>query len=337
MCFKIGKNTGQTSAFAYILFTLPKRVDNDNFAVLYIKYIRGKEKMMDKIKNYIKQHSHVYKATRSSFGWDETFAVNKEGLEELRPKANVNIQDAQGRTPLMKAAQKDHIAALLEAGADVWLKDNDGRTAFDYAYDAHQFDKVRQMQPDVVWTSHKLFGEERLDYVEFLLEQGADPNYQDEHGTSVLAKVCDGFETNEQETPPEERVLSFCRERAIATRLIEKGADVNLSDKKGVSPLMRASKTHRLNLVAYLVQNGADANAVDCRGFNALVYAAENIPYTREAEKTRQRVIVELIEAAKPKCKCNGNSNKKHKCASAKEDEIPNIKAAFAKRVQGRA
>lgn len=293
--------------------------------------------MMDKIKNYIKQHSHVYKPTRSSFGWDETFAVNKEGVEELRPEANVNIQDAQGRTPLMKAAKPEHIAALLAAGADAWLKDNEGLTAFDYAYGARQFDKVRQLQPDEAWSSHKLFGEERLDYVEFLLEQGANPNYQDEHGISVLAKVCDGFEKNELEIAPEERVLSFCRERAIATRLVEKGADVNLTDKKGVSPLMRAAKTHRLNLVAYLVQNGADANAVDCRGFNALVYAAENIPYTREAEKTRQRVIVELIDAAKPKCKCHDKGKKKHKCASATEDEIPNIRAAFAKRAQSRA
>lgn len=293
--------------------------------------------MMDKIKNYIKQHSLAYKTTCSDFGWNETFALDKEGLEQLRPRVNVNIQDAQGRTPLMKATKPEHIEVLLASGADVWLKDNEGLTAFDYAYNAHQFDKLRQLQPDEAWSSHKLFGEDRLENVDFLLDQGANPNYQDEHGVSVLAKVCDGFEKNELETAPEERVLSFCRERAIAKRLIEKGADVNLTDKKGVSPLMRAAKTHRLNLVVYLTQNGADANALDCRGFNALVYAAENIPYTREAEKLRQLVIVSLIDAAKPKCKCHDNGKGKHKCASAKEDEIPNIRAAFAKRMQGRA
>ncbi len=54
----------------------------------------------------------------------------------LKAGANPDIRDEKGRTPLMGAAQSQDIQfvkALLEHGADVNAKDNDGTAALNYA------------------------------------------------------------------------------------------------------------------------------------------------------------------------------------------------------------
>ncbi|MBR0257555.1 MAG: ankyrin repeat domain-containing protein, partial [Synergistaceae bacterium] len=54
----------------------------------------------------------------------------------LNAGANVNDRDNDGKTPLIHAAGRwnaDTVNVLIDAGADVNMKDNDGRKAFDYA------------------------------------------------------------------------------------------------------------------------------------------------------------------------------------------------------------
>lgn len=58
-----------------------------------------------------------------------------------------------------------------------------------------------------------------------------------------------------------------------ATSALQAGADVNVADKSGMTPLMRAAGAHKTDLVALLLQNGAAANALDKKGLSALQYA----------------------------------------------------------------
>jgi len=69
-----------------------------------------------------------------------SYAENHEKVIELLVEAgaNVDVQDANGATPLMKAidsgfAYPNAVRALLQAGADTQLKDKVGRTALDMA------------------------------------------------------------------------------------------------------------------------------------------------------------------------------------------------------------
>lgn len=56
--------------------------------------------------------------------------------------------------------------------------------------------------------------------------------------------------------------------------LIERGADVNVTDKYGVTPLIRATIGHHLDLVEYLIARGANVDAQQIYGTTALMWAA---------------------------------------------------------------
>jgi len=60
-----------------------------------------------------------------------------EVLQLIAAGANINATDDKGRTALMHAIKADYtpmVRFLLENGADVEIKDKDGRKALDYAY-----------------------------------------------------------------------------------------------------------------------------------------------------------------------------------------------------------
>ena len=66
-----------------------------------------------------------------------SFKGDNEAIKDLLTKGvNVNIKDADGRTPLTEAAWNGHtetIKLLLEHGADPSVKKNDGETALTLA------------------------------------------------------------------------------------------------------------------------------------------------------------------------------------------------------------
>ena len=66
-----------------------------------------------------------------------SFKGDNEAIRDLLAKGvNVNIKDADGRTPLTEAAWNGHsetIKLLLEHGADPGVKKNDGETALSLA------------------------------------------------------------------------------------------------------------------------------------------------------------------------------------------------------------
>ena len=104
-----------------------------------------------------------------------------------------------------------------------------------------------------------------------LLEHGADINARDEDGRSLIFYVfnefyayssfgdelCDEEEYNNECGRYQENALSF---------LIQRGANVNLKDKTGTTPLMMAIRELSIIIVRSLIQAGADVNAKDNDG-----------------------------------------------------------------------
>jgi ankyrin repeat protein len=62
---------------------------------------------------------------------------------------------------------------------------------------------------------------------------------------------------------------------AVLKRLIQRGADVNLPDRRGRSPLIVAVLMNHVEAVGLLLAAGADVNYRDHHGATALCYAAE--------------------------------------------------------------
>ena len=63
----------------------------------------------------------------------------------------------------------------------------------------------------------------------------------------------------------------------VVKRLVEKGADVNVQDHHGFTPLYLSVRTGNLDIAAYLVEEGgADVNLPSKSGYTPLALAAEN-------------------------------------------------------------
>ena len=163
--------------------------------------------------------------------------------------ANVNVRRepvevykiAGGDTPLMMACKQTHteqmISFLIEKGADVNAKDNDGKTPLMFASEGA-----------------------RVTAVNLLLSKGARVNEKDNEGRSALLFAT--YAWNDGKEDPE-----------IADTLLKHGADVNAQDNDGVTPLIRAVWNARPGIVKVLLANGADVNARDKHGWTALRFA----------------------------------------------------------------
>jgi ankyrin repeat protein len=70
--------------------------------------------------------------------------------------------------------------------------------------------------------------------------------------------------------------------------LLEKGADINLANGEGETPMMIASSNNNVNFVKLLIDKGANVNAKDDKGRTALNFA----------EAYRSRETIKILKAA---------------------------------------
>lgn len=88
-----------------------------------------------------------------------------------------------------------------------------------------------------------------------LLKKGADPNFTNGRGVTVLLEVA-GAGLNQ-----------------VVQVLLENGAKINFQDKRGMTPLMEAASKGRLETVKILLDKGADVNLKSTTGATALAFA----------------------------------------------------------------
>ncbi len=153
--------------------------------------------------------------------------------------ANVNLRDKQGRTALFFAAQLGwtwSVEMLLKKGADVNLKDKGGKTP-------------------VMWA----MGNRNLGAVELLIEKGARINEKDSAGRSPLMFAISNAINDPIQLygTPTDHTAEKERHIALVQYLIDKGSDPNVRDRNGETALSTARYWRLLQIVEMLKKAGA--------------------------------------------------------------------------------
>ena len=153
---------------------------------------------------------------------------------------NINETDRYGRTQLHISAEKGsqaQVLRLLENGAELDMGDDTEKTALHYA----------------VLNGH-------VNIVKILLQEGADPNVQDENGCSCLLLLRKNVEK-------------------ILPLLIEFGANLELANFEGQTLLNISAKNKDKAFIKFLLNSGADINTQDEKGMTPLLNSAKSKNY----------------------------------------------------------
>ena len=156
--------------------------------------------------------------------------------ELLKAGANKNLQAHNGDTALIcatKEGKKKSVRKLLEFGANVNIQDQDGQTAIMHA----------------VMMSNE-------DCLQLLIHNGANLNIQDHNGHTAL-------------------MMSAVKNSDVTNMLIEAGADLNLAGRGGFRAIQHAVLSGNVNCLKKFIQAGANLNvAENVAGTTPLIFAA---------------------------------------------------------------
>lgn len=202
---------------------------------------------------------------------NNTAEENTESIDDN----DVNAPDENGVTPLMRAMRIDGdtraVRKLLNAGANVDAKDDDGDTALQYAFDVECVRMLIESGADIHTENDN--GETLLqnacspEYAQFLIDQGLDVDTCDKDGDTPLTSCLVSRFKDNAET-----------ELKTVKVLLNAGADVNAANKDGKTALILAAELTKykrplrfvLQALKLLKEAGADINHTDKKGNSAL-------------------------------------------------------------------
>ena len=182
----------------------------------------------------------------------------------LSKGALVDSPDKNNRTPLMYAlciSNNELVEILLKYGANVNAIGSD-RSPPIFAALHDNYDGLKLLidhHCDLNYLSHR--GETalilsvirgKIEITRLLLNNGADPDIKTHNGNTALL---------------------IAKTEETIKALVMGGANPNVQDKKGLTPLINAIKSSNDNLVEFLLDNNADPNLADIKQNTPLLYA----------------------------------------------------------------
>jgi len=214
---------------------------------------------------------------------------------------SVNVHSKRSRwTPLLIAVRAEELEiaqTLLDHGADVHTRSNDGKSAIAYAVDTSNLAMVKVLleggaridQVDLEGTDLRSYAEERRE--EAIVQFLDSFLVQQESGYALFQAVkeddppraltilkenpgCVDARTRHERWTP---LLQAARESntGMVHLLMEYDAQVNFCNARGMSPLMYAARNGDLELVRLLLNRGADVRLVSREGNTACDFALD--------------------------------------------------------------
>ncbi|XP_074153238.1 fibronectin type 3 and ankyrin repeat domains protein 1 isoform X1 [Sminthopsis crassicaudata] len=198
----------------------------------------------------------------------------------------VDVPNKLGFTALMVAAQKGYlrlVKILISNGTDVNLKNGSGKDSLMLACYAGHLDVVKYLREHgASWEARDLGGCTALHWA-------ADGG----HANIIEWMIKDGCKIDVLDTgsgwTPLMRVSAVSGNKEVASLLIDAGADVNVKDKDGKTPLMVAVLNNHEELVQLLLEKGADPSVTNEFGKGVLemarVFDRQNVITLLEDQK----------------------------------------------------
>ena len=215
---------------------------------------------------------------------------------QLLIKSGADVNLGGDETPLMLAAKQGRVACLrtlIKAGADVHRKDNKGQTALTRALKGNHHECIDLLIEAGANVDNRRVATTSATGTDWLLPIEEDVNREDATGRTALhhavregrhllvveSLIKSGAEVNVLDGFGYTPLLYAVEKDQIdcVSTLISAGADLNISRRslEQESPLTMASKHGSCKIVKILIDSGADVNQTDSQGNSPLIHAAK--------------------------------------------------------------
>ena len=200
--------------------------------------------------------------------------------------ADVNAKTDDGHTALMSAAyngKDDAVNILLDKGADINAAASDGATALDFAIDQEQKKIITVLEAHGAEAKapEHVISPTATKAKSKKRSGNATALYiaaQDGQPDNVKALLAQGTYVNAKRSDGYTALLVAAENghADVVKILIDQGADVNTGQDAGATALMGAALKGYADIVTALLERGADVNATASNGATALINAAYN-------------------------------------------------------------
>lgn len=204
---------------------------------------------------------------------------------------DVNEKNINGIVPLHITTQRGNleiVKLLLDNGANVNETTVLGDSALHYAIQ-HEYEEIVKLLIDKgadinlvnknkISPIHRAINIESLSLIKYLVKKGVNLDVKNNNGLNILSIVSSfnnlpmikflfrQHQINEQ-SDLKFTALHFATFKgnfSVSKFLIEHGADLNIPDNKGRTPIFHTVSEGHYQIVDYLISNGADINIKDC-------------------------------------------------------------------------
>ena len=260
---------------------------------LTAKYYKRQAKELLRKKKQAEEQKRLYLQRRKEEEQKKLWKVVQQGnLYPLGDFKNfdVNIKNAEGRTPLMLAAQNgysDVIRSLSEAQVNVWQKDNEGKTAFDYV--GTSTDRMKALSEKRVYGALRVLEVEQIVRPRAKMVQYSYENDTDLLQITIIGMGCDNFRfpknTECFSSKPASKHDIFkaikSKDNTLFDILLPTVTDMSIKNKSNYSLLWASIHYHNLYALEQLLNAGSDMYELDQNGLKTPVYWATMINDTK--------------------------------------------------------